>query len=145
VPIEAAATLGPHGILLSIAIPSYLGFQKKAQQTAAASDVREAIPDAEAFYSDNNTYATVSITNLQTYDSGSWPTRRRFPASRPPRAARRTTASLRTTRAGSPTSSARAAGRLRRVFGLLRHLDCVITQIAAEPKGAGDRALPLPA
>jgi type IV pilus assembly protein PilA len=58
------------GVLLAIAIPSYLGFQKKAQQTAAASDVREAISDAEAYYSDNNTYATVSIANLQTYDSG---------------------------------------------------------------------------
>ncbi len=68
--IELLVVLLIIGILLSIAIPSYLGFQKKAQQTAAASDVREAIPDAEAFYSDNNTYATVSIANLQTYDSG---------------------------------------------------------------------------
>ena len=68
--IELLVVLLIIGILLSIAIPSYLGFQKKAQQTAAAADVREAIPDAEAYYSDNNTYATVSIPHLQTYDSG---------------------------------------------------------------------------
>jgi len=68
--IELLVVLIIIGILLAIAIPSYLGFQKKAQQTAAASDVRQAIPDAEAYYSDHNTYASLSIANLQTYDSG---------------------------------------------------------------------------
>jgi type IV pilus assembly protein PilA len=68
--IELLVVLLIIGILLSIAIPSYLGFQKKAQQVAAASDVRTAVPDAEAFYSDNNTYATLSFANLQAYDSG---------------------------------------------------------------------------
>jgi prepilin-type N-terminal cleavage/methylation domain-containing protein len=43
--IEFLVVLLIIGILLSIAIPSYLGFQKKAQQTAAMSDVRSAIPD----------------------------------------------------------------------------------------------------
>jgi type II secretory pathway pseudopilin PulG len=38
-------------ILLSIAVPPYLGFKDKAQKTAAVSDVREAIPAIEAFYS----------------------------------------------------------------------------------------------
>jgi type IV pilus assembly protein PilA len=68
--IELLVVLIIIGILLAIAIPSYLGFQKKAQQTAAAADVREAIPDAEALYSDNNSYATLSVANLQSYDSG---------------------------------------------------------------------------
>jgi prepilin-type N-terminal cleavage/methylation domain-containing protein len=68
--IELLVVLLIIGILLSIAIPSYLGFQKKAQQVAAASDVRSAVPDAEAFYSDIGSYATLSIANLQTYDSG---------------------------------------------------------------------------
>jgi type IV pilus assembly protein PilA len=59
------------GILLSIAIPSYLGFQKKAQQTAAMSDVRSAIPDAEAYYSDQGNYTAMTAGGLQTaYDSG---------------------------------------------------------------------------
>jgi prepilin-type N-terminal cleavage/methylation domain-containing protein len=69
--IELLVVLIIIGVLLSIAIPSYLGFQKKAQQTAAMSDVRSAIPDAEAYYSDNNSYASMSASGLQgTYDSG---------------------------------------------------------------------------
>jgi type IV pilus assembly protein PilA len=69
--IELLVVLIIIGVLLAIAIPSYLGFQKKAQQTAAASDVREAIPDATAFYSDNNTYTGMTAPGLQgTYDSG---------------------------------------------------------------------------
>jgi type IV pilus assembly protein PilA len=69
--IELLVVLIIIGVLLAIAIPSYLGFQKKAQQTAAASDVREAIPDATAFYSDNNTYTGMTAAGLKgTYDSG---------------------------------------------------------------------------
>jgi type IV pilus assembly protein PilA len=69
--IELLVVLIIIGVLLAIAIPSYLGFQKKAQQTAAMSDVRSAIPDAEAYYSDNNSYAGMTASGLQTaYDSG---------------------------------------------------------------------------
>jgi type IV pilus assembly protein PilA len=69
--IELLVVLIIIGVLLAIAIPSYLGFQKKAQQTAAMSDVRSAIPDAEAYYSDQNSYASMSASTLQTtYDSG---------------------------------------------------------------------------
>lgn len=69
--IELLVVLIIIGVLLAIAIPSYLGFQKKAQQTAAMSDVRSAIPDAEAYYSDHNDYTSMSATELQTdYDSG---------------------------------------------------------------------------
>jgi prepilin-type N-terminal cleavage/methylation domain-containing protein len=58
------------GILLAIAIPSYLGFRDRANKSAATSDVRSAIPSAEAFYSDNNTYLAMNVTQLQSYDSG---------------------------------------------------------------------------
>jgi type IV pilus assembly protein PilA len=73
--IELLVVLIIIGVLLAIAIPSYLGFQKKAQQTAAASDVRSAIPDAEAYYSDHNSYTDatnpMSASELKTdYDSG---------------------------------------------------------------------------
>jgi type IV pilus assembly protein PilA len=72
--IELLVVLIIIGVLLAIAIPSYLGFQKKAQQTAAASDVRQAIPDAVAYYSDNNSYAGLhgggGIALLKGYDSG---------------------------------------------------------------------------
>jgi prepilin-type N-terminal cleavage/methylation domain-containing protein len=69
--IELLVVLIIIGVLLAIAIPSYLGFQKKAQQTAAMSDVRSAIPDAEAWYSDNNSYTGMTAAKLNTtYDSG---------------------------------------------------------------------------
>ena len=69
--IELLVVLIIIGVLLAIAIPSYLGFQKKAQQTAAMSDVRSTIPDAEAYYSDNNNYTGMTAAGLKsTYDSG---------------------------------------------------------------------------
>jgi type IV pilus assembly protein PilA len=71
--IELLVVLIIIGILLAIAVPSYLGFRDKAQKTAAAADVREAMPSAEAFFSDqvpNNTYTGLSVAALQTYDSG---------------------------------------------------------------------------
>jgi type IV pilus assembly protein PilA len=69
--IELLVVLIIIGVLLAIAIPSYLGFQKKAQQTAAMSDVRSAIPDAEAYYSDNGNYTAMTAGGLKTtYDSG---------------------------------------------------------------------------
>ena len=69
--IELLVVLIIIGVLLAIAIPSYLGFQKKAQQTAAMSDVRSAIPDATAYYSDNNSYTGMTPALLKsTYDSG---------------------------------------------------------------------------
>jgi len=69
--IELLVVLIIIGVLLAIAIPSYLGFQKKAQQTAAMSDVRSAIPDAEAYYSDQGNYTSMTAAGLQTtYDSG---------------------------------------------------------------------------
>ena len=49
------------GILLAVAVPSYIGFKGKAQQSAAKANVRAAVPAVEAFYSDNGTYATMTL------------------------------------------------------------------------------------
>ena len=43
-------------ILLAIAVPSYLGFRDRANNSAAQANVRAAVPAVEAFYSDNGTY-----------------------------------------------------------------------------------------
>jgi type IV pilus assembly protein PilA len=77
--IELLVVLIIIGILLSIAVPSYLGFRDKAQKTAAAADVREAIPSVEAFYGDQVPSATyagigsaagVPTAAIKAYDSG---------------------------------------------------------------------------
>ena len=46
------------GILLAIAIPSYLSFKDKAQKSAAQANVRAAVPAVEAYNSDNLGTAT---------------------------------------------------------------------------------------
>jgi prepilin-type N-terminal cleavage/methylation domain-containing protein len=58
------------GILLAIAVPSYLGFRDRANQKAASSDVRSAIPTAEAYYSDHGNYTSLGITSLMAIDAG---------------------------------------------------------------------------
>lgn len=58
------------GILLVIAVPSYLGFKDRANQKAADSDVRAAIPSAEAYYANNGSYQGISISSLATSDQG---------------------------------------------------------------------------
>jgi type IV pilus assembly protein PilA len=71
--IELLVVLIIIGVLLAIAVPSYLGFRDKAQKTAAQADVREAEPSAEAYFSDQNpnTYTGIDFPTLQSkYDSG---------------------------------------------------------------------------
>jgi type IV pilus assembly protein PilA len=60
------------GILLAIAIPSYLSFRKRANNSAAQANVRAAVPGMEAFNADHSTgYTGVTLTKLQaSYDAG---------------------------------------------------------------------------
>jgi type IV pilus assembly protein PilA len=60
------------GILLAIAIPSYLKFKDRANDTAAKADIRAAIPAAEAYAADSatGTYSGMTLTDLQSYDAG---------------------------------------------------------------------------
>ncbi len=71
--IELLVVLIIIGILLAIAVPSYLGFRDKANKTAAESNVRQAIPSAEAYYSDHNSYTGMTLSGaggILTYDAG---------------------------------------------------------------------------
>jgi type IV pilus assembly protein PilA len=60
------------GILLAIAIPSYLSFRTRANKSAAQANVRAAVPGMEAFNADHATgYVGVSLAKLQgSYDAG---------------------------------------------------------------------------
>jgi prepilin-type N-terminal cleavage/methylation domain-containing protein len=70
------------GILLAIAIPSYLSFRDRANNSAAKANVRAAVPAVEAYNADNagnasdidgnastTGYAGMTVSLLQTYDS----------------------------------------------------------------------------
>ncbi len=60
------------GILLAIAIPSYLSFRSRANKSAAQANVRAAVPGIEAFNADHSTgYVGAHLTKLQlSYDAG---------------------------------------------------------------------------
>jgi type IV pilus assembly protein PilA len=70
--IELLVVIVIIGVLLAIAVPSYLGFKDRAEQRTAESNIRAAIPSVEAYYSDNGTYATpaMDLAALQAYDAG---------------------------------------------------------------------------
>ncbi len=63
------------GILLAIAVPAYLKFKDRANNSAAQANIRSMVPAVEAYNADNNGYASMTIggsgsTSLQaTYDS----------------------------------------------------------------------------
>src|ERR1044072_1767681 len=68
--IELLIVLVIIGILLAIAVPSYLGFKTRAEQRAAQANVRSAVPAVEAYYADNGPYVGMNATPLAAIDAG---------------------------------------------------------------------------
>ena len=59
------------GILLAIAVPSYLSFRDRANNSAAKANVRSAIPAVEAYNADNSKgYSGMTLAKLTAYDQG---------------------------------------------------------------------------
>jgi prepilin-type N-terminal cleavage/methylation domain-containing protein len=57
------------GILLAIAVPSYLGFRDRAAKSAAQANVRSATPAVEAYFADKGTYVGMTRAELLLIDS----------------------------------------------------------------------------
>jgi type IV pilus assembly protein PilA len=69
--IELLVVIVIIGILLAIAVPSYLGFRDRAAQKSADANIRAALPSIEAYYGDIGSYTGMTTTYLRsTYDSG---------------------------------------------------------------------------
>ena len=72
--IELLVVIVILGILVAIAVPSYLSFRGNAAQAAAQANVRSAIPAAEGYYQDpaagNGLYTGMSKAALQTQAPG---------------------------------------------------------------------------
>jgi type IV pilus assembly protein PilA len=60
------------GILLAIAVPSYLGFRDRAANNAAKANLRAALPAAEAYFADTptGTYVGMTPAALKAIDTG---------------------------------------------------------------------------
>lgn len=52
------------GILIAIALPTFLGARSRAQNRAAQSDLRNALVAAKTSYTDNNNYSGATTTGL---------------------------------------------------------------------------------
>jgi type IV pilus assembly protein PilA len=72
--IELLVVLIIVGILLAIALPSYIGFRDRAANNAAKENLREALPAAQAYYTDHNAYTGMDTDELLEIDSMVSPT-----------------------------------------------------------------------
>ena len=52
------------GILIAIALPTFLGARSRAQNRAAQSDLRNALVGAKTLYTDNSTYAAADAAGM---------------------------------------------------------------------------------
>src|SRR3954463_3942311 len=70
--IELLVVIVILGVLLAIAIPSYLSFRARANKAAAQANVRAAVPGMEAFNADHATgYVGITLAKLRaSYDAG---------------------------------------------------------------------------
>jgi type IV pilus assembly protein PilA len=70
--IELAVVILIIGILLALALPSFLGVRKNAQHKAAQASVRLALTTAKAIYSDSNTYVIADTEMTAQEPSHVW-------------------------------------------------------------------------
>jgi prepilin-type N-terminal cleavage/methylation domain-containing protein len=62
------------GLLLAVAVPSYLALRDRASKGAAKTNLREALPAAQLYYADNGTYVGMTLAALKAINKGLSPT-----------------------------------------------------------------------
>ena len=62
------------GILLAIAVPSYVGFRDRAANNAMKENLRAALPTAQAYHTDHGTYMGMDAAALALINSDVSPT-----------------------------------------------------------------------
>ena len=68
--IELLVVIVILGILMAIAVPSYMGFKDRANRSAAQANVRSGLTSVEAYYQDNGTYVGMTQAALKLIDPG---------------------------------------------------------------------------
>lgn len=68
--IELLVVIVILGILMAIAVPSYMGFRERANVAASRANVRSAISAVEGYYASEETYATMTLSSLKLIDKG---------------------------------------------------------------------------
>lgn len=119
--IELLITIAIIGILAAVAIPGYIGQQRKAARTEAASNLQNLRMLAEQFFAENGTYATFNATS---YNQSSTTLQTSLPGFKPGNAADLNYNYSATSNATTFTFTA-AAKTGRRVAG---DADCTINQ-----------------
>jgi prepilin-type N-terminal cleavage/methylation domain-containing protein len=66
--IELLVVIVIIGVLLAVAVPSYLNFRSRGQEAASQASVRSAVPALEAYFADNGSYAGMDMAELQALD-----------------------------------------------------------------------------
>lgn len=66
--VELLVVVAIIGILLAIAVPSFLGFEQRAYDVAARSELRSALPAVGSYHSDNDSYSGMTVAALRVYD-----------------------------------------------------------------------------
>jgi prepilin-type N-terminal cleavage/methylation domain-containing protein len=68
--IEVLVVLVIVGILVAVAVTSYLGYKDRANRASAQANVRSAIPAVETYHADNGSYDGMSVPSLTAIDAG---------------------------------------------------------------------------
>jgi general secretion pathway protein G len=67
--IELIVVIVVIGVLITIAVVSYLGFSDRANRSAAQANVHSVVPALTAFYTEHSTYSGATLTTLrEKYD-----------------------------------------------------------------------------